>query len=349
MVSVYALACTAVLVTSTLVVALLTPVSIWTGKRLGLVDVPGGRRTHLGRVPRTGGLGLYPAFAATLIVSLTFPIPRTDPLEAIRLTGILLGMGIVWCVGLMDDWLGLSPWLQLGGLLVAALVAVRFKVFIEVFNSPLGDRQVWVDWYAMLPITLVWIAGLSGTVNMLDGLDGLATGVTAISALVLFVHMLRLGQLSVSLLPLALLGCCIGFLPYNLSPARIFLGGGAYLLGYALATLSIVAGAKVASLLLTLWLPIVDVLWQVYTRRRRGQAIGLGDRGHLHFRLQDRGWDQKQIVLAYYGVTLVLGGVALLASSRLLKLSVLTIAAVLMAAALATLARNGEDKTATGR
>ena len=154
--------------------------------------------------------------------------------------------------------------------------------------------------------------GMTGTVNMLDGLDGLATGVTAIAALVLFVHMLRLGQYSVSLLPLALLGCCLGFLPLQLLPRRAsFLGGGAYVLGFALATLSIVAGAKVASALLVLWVPIVDVVWQVYSRWRRGQPMALGDRGHLHFRLQDLGWPRRRIVLLYYAITALLGAVAL--------------------------------------
>jgi len=326
---------------------LLTPVAIRLGERWNLVSTPGGRRKHKGRVVRIGGLGLFPAF---LIATLTtWGLPRDDPLELTRLAGVLVGMGVVWAFGLLDDRFDLPKWAQITGLVLAALIGILFKVFIEVFNNPFTDRQMKVDWYLMVPLTVLWLAGMSSTVNMLDGLDGLATGVTALASLILLVHMLRLGQHSVSLLPLALLGCCLGFLPYNLSPARIFLGGGAYLLGYAVGALSIVAGAKVASALLVVWVPIVDVAWQIYARWRRGQAVTLGDRGHLHFRLRDLGWSQNAIVLLYCAITGTLGAVALLVSSRMLKFLVLVIVGLAIAGALATLTRLGGDRTEVGR
>lgn len=325
----------------------LTPLSIRLGKRLGLVAVPGGRRTHEGKVVRIGGLGLYPAFLVATLC--TLGVARQDPLELTRLIGVLLAMGIVWLVGLIDDRYSLSAMAQLGGLVLASAVAILFAVIVERFNSPFSAQQIVVDWYIMVPITLAWLVGMSGTMNVVDGLDGLATGITAISALVLFLHMLRLGQYSVSLLPLALVGCCLGFLPYNYAPARVFLGGGAHMLGFALGTLSIIAGAKVASALLVLWVPIMDVAWQVYARSRRGQSVGLGDRGHLHFRLQDLGWDTRRIVWLYWGVTLALGAVALLVSSRLLKLAVLLGGAVGVAVALATLTHISGDETPSGR
>lgn len=326
----------------------LTPVAIRLGRRHGLVDLPGGRRRHVGPVVRIGGLVLFPAFVLATLASLVMHVPRTDPLEITRLTGVLLGMGIVWAMGLLDDRFRLSFWGQLTGLVVATLVAVLFKVFVEMFNNPFIDSQVVVDWYVMLPITLVWVVGMTGTINMLDGLDGLATGVTGISAVVLFAHMLRLGQQSVALLPLALVGCCVGFLPYNYSPARIFLGGGAFVLGFGLAVLSIVAGAKVASALLVLWLPIVDVIWQVYSRWRRGQPVGLGDRGHLHYRLRDLGWPQGRIVLMYYGITACLGAIALLSSSRLLKFAILVLAGLIIITVLVFLTRGRSNQIETG-
>lgn len=300
-----------------------TPWAIWLGERLQIVDTPGGRRQHGRCVVRLGGLFIYPAFLIAALFPLLVGIPRNDPLEVTRLIGVLIGMGVVWLVGLVDDCVELGFWPQFMGLVLAALVAIRFKVFIEVFNNPLTDGQIKVDWYLMMPITLSWLVGMSTTVNVLDGLDGLATGVVGISALVLFIHMLRLRQYSVSLLPLALLGCCLGFIPYNFDPARIFLGGGAYMLGYTIGALSIVAGAKVASVLLLLWVPILDVIWQIYSRWKREQFIGRGDRGHLHFRLRDAGYSQKQIVFGYYTVTALLGTIALLAPSRFLKLAVL--------------------------
>jgi len=325
---------------------LFTWCAIRIGTRWNLVALPGGRRTHEGAVVRIGGLGLYPAF---LLASLmTWALPRSDPLEMTRLVGVLLSLAIVWIVGLLDDRYKLPAWGQAMGLLLAALVAIAFKVFIELFNSPFTDGQIKVDWYVMLPLTLVWLVGMSNTMNWLDGLDGLATGVTAIAALVLFVHMRRLGQYSVSFLPLALLGCCLGFLPFNLGRARIFLGGGAYLLGHALGVLSIVSGAKVATALLVLWVPIVDVAWQIYARWRRGQSPGLGDRGHLHYRLLDLGCSPKWIVLIYCTITAILGTVALVVSSRLLKLAILVGVAFLISAGLAILSRKVEHDLKPG-
>jgi len=324
-------------------VLLLTPLTIRLGARWNLVAVPGGRRQHHGRVVRIGGLPLYPAFVVATLT--TLGIARNDPQELARLAGVLLSTGLVWVLGLLDDRFELPSWAQLAGLLIPALVAIAFKVFVELFNDPFTDRQVKVDWYLMLPITLVWLIGMSGTVNVLDGLDGLATGVTAIAALVMFVQMLMLGQYTVSLLPLALLGCCLGFLPYNFYPARIFLGGGAYVLGWALGSVSIVAGAKAASALLVLWLPVLDTAWQIYSRWRRGQPVGQGDRGHLHFRLQDLGWPQSRIVLLYYLLTALLGCVAIFVSSRLLKLGILVGIGLAILAGLAALTHSTKSNT----
>ncbi len=246
--------------------------------RWGLVAIPGGRRKHKGIIPVTGALAIFPAFLCAALLPVALGVQRVDSLELTRLIGILVGLGVVWLTGVLDDRFHFHFLPQFVGLLLAALIAILFKVFIELFNNPFTDAQIQVEWYVMAPLTMVWIVGITGTVNVLDGLDGLATGVTAIAAAILFVHMLRLQQYSVSLLPLALLGCCLGFLVFNSSPARIFLGGGAYLLGYALATISIVSGAKVATALLVLWPAILDVLWQGMHAgsevNRSGLAIG---------------------------------------------------------------------------
>jgi len=322
-------------------VLLLTPLAIRVGKRLNLVAIPDGRRKHIGHIVRIGGLGLYPAFLAATIA--TLGVSRNDPLELTRLAGVLLSLGLVWVLGLLDDRFELPAWTQTLGLVAASFVAIAFKVFIERFNEPFTDQQLVVDWYLMVPITVVWLMGMAGTVNLLDGLDGLATGVVGISSLVLFIHMLRLQQYTVSLLPLALLGCCIGFLVFNFNPARIFLGGGAHMLGFALGAVSIVAGAKVASALLVLWVPIIDVAWQIYRRWRSGKSPAMGDRGHLHFRLQDMGWPQRRIVLLYYGITALLGSIALLVSSALLKFGILVVIGLVVMALLAFLTQRSQS------
>ena len=149
----------------------------------------------------------------------------------------------------------------------------------------------------------------------------MAPGVGAITSAVLALHMWREGQLSVVPLPLALLGSTLGFLPYNFHPARVFMGScGAFFLGYALGTLSIVAGAKVATILLVMGVPIVDVAWIIFQRTRSRSSIFQADRRHLHHRLHDLGLSQRQIVLAYYGVSIFFGILVFLLPSRLYKL-----------------------------
>jgi UDP-GlcNAc:undecaprenyl-phosphate GlcNAc-1-phosphate transferase len=169
---------------------------------------------------------------------------------------------------------------------------------------------------------------MMNTVNWLDGLDGLASGVVAIACVVLFLNgVFRLNppQHSVAMLPLALLGATLGFLPYNRAPARIFLGSGAYFLGFTLGGLSIIGGAKMASILLVMGLPLLDVVWQIVNRLAQGKSPLLGDRGHLHFRLYDLGLSQRQIVLGYTIFCAVFGGLALAIPSRLYKLIALVV------------------------
>jgi UDP-GlcNAc:undecaprenyl-phosphate GlcNAc-1-phosphate transferase len=168
------------------------------------------------------------------------------------------------------------------------------------------------------------------TVNFLDGLDGLAATITAITSAILTIHMIREHQYSVALLPLALLGSTLGFLPFNFHPARIFMGStGAYVLGYALGTLSIIAGARVATILLVMGIPIMDVAWQAYSRWRRKQSAGAGDRGHLHYRLLSLGLSQRQIVGLYSLFAAVFGILALLISYRIYKFFALLVLGLL--------------------
>lgn len=342
-----------VFATSFLVSLALTPLAGQLGLRLGIADVPGGRRKHVGRVSRLGGAALFAAFMAAVLVITLLPEgvrPATnDPKETTRLLGVVLGAIFVFAAGLWDDARELPSWPQFVVQAAAAGIAMLFLVFIEVVNNPLTNRQIWFPWYITVPLTLFWIMGAMNTVNFLDGLDGLAAGVTAIAALVLTVHMVREGQHSVALLPLALLGSTLGFLPYNFHPARVFMGsGGSYFLGFALGTLSIVAGGKVATLLLVLGIPIMDVAWQIVARVRRRQPIGRGDRGHLHFRLADMGWSQRRIVLAYYTFCALFGGLALLISTRLYKLVALVVLGGLVAAVFVWASRRGGPSGASG-
>jgi UDP-GlcNAc:undecaprenyl-phosphate GlcNAc-1-phosphate transferase len=321
--------------------ALLTPVAAWLGRRWGLVDVPGERRRHEGITPRSGGIALYGSFllAALLAAALAHYLPAPegpDPKELRRLTGILLGSTFMFAVGLYDDRHELGALPQFATQLVASLIAISTLVFIERVMNPFTD-ELWVFplWFTGL-ITILWISGMINTVNFLDGLDGLAAGVAAILAAVLFFHMYRVGQYSVSLLPLALLGSALGFLPYNFHPARVFMGSsGSFFLGYAVATLGIVAGARMATVLLVLAVPILDVAWLILERMRTGHAIGEGDRRHLHFRLVDLGLSQRLVVLLYGLLSASFGVLNFVVSSRLFKLGALVVLGLVTIAVLA--------------
>jgi UDP-GlcNAc:undecaprenyl-phosphate GlcNAc-1-phosphate transferase len=324
-----------------LAVALIsTPLAAAWGRRHGIVDKPGGRRQHTGAIPRTGGIALFVAFMAAALLAQWLPVPRQDAKELTRFLGIAAGMVFLFVAGQIDDRYELRPGPQYAVQAIAGLIAIVFLVFIERVMNPFTDKLFIFPYYWLtVGFTLVWIMGMINTINFLDGLDGLATGVGAIVSAVLAIHMIREGQYSVALLPLALLGATLGFLPFNFSPAKIFLGSGSLILGYAIATLGIAAGAKLALLLLVLAIPIIDVAWLMISRLRAGESIGQADRRHLHFRLLDLGLSQRQVVLLYYGYCALLGASALLIGSRLLKFLALVVLGVATLGVLAWLAR----------
>ncbi len=303
-----------------------TPLAGRLACRLGIVDVPGPRRLHQGAVPRLGGVGLYVSFAAALILLLVLPqewLPvRQDPKELTRLTGLLVGSTFMVIVGLIDDRRELRPLPQFLSQLAAAGIACLFLIFIERVMNPFNDQLMIFPWPLIVGFTFFWIVGMVTTVNWLDGLDGLAGGVTAIACAVLTIHMVREGQYSVALLPLALLGSLLGFLPYNFHPARIFMGSsGSFFLGFAMGTLSIISGAKMATVLLVMGIPIIDVAWQILNRWRRDASTPWqGDLGHLHYRLLECGLSQRQIVGLMYAFSASFGLAALVISSRMYKL-----------------------------
>jgi UDP-GlcNAc:undecaprenyl-phosphate/decaprenyl-phosphate GlcNAc-1-phosphate transferase len=310
----------AVLVTALIVALVSTPLAARWGRRHGIVDEPGPRRRHQGSVPRTGGIALFAAFMVGMILSQWLPVPRQDPNELLRFVGITTGATLLFVVGLIDDRFELRPGPQYLAQALAGIVAILCLVFIERVMNPFTDEVQVFPYPLVVAFTLVWIMGMVNTINFLDGVDGLAAGVGAIVSAVLSIHMLREGQYSVALLPLALLGATLGFLPFNFPPARIFLGSGSWVLGYAIATLGIAAGAKLALLLLVLGIPIVDVAWLIVSRLRAGQSIGQADRRHLHFRLLDAGLSGRQVALLYYAYSILLGAAALFIASRMAKL-----------------------------
>jgi UDP-GlcNAc:undecaprenyl-phosphate GlcNAc-1-phosphate transferase len=320
-----------------IVSAAVTPLARRLGLRLGWVDRPGGRRQHAGDISRLGGIALYAGFTAAVLATVLLPVgwfpPRLDPKETTRLAGLLAGTGLIFLFGLLDDRYQFSSWPQYLAQFLSCFIAIGAIVFIERVNSPFGGVQIVFPWPVVWLLTIFWFMGMMNTVNWLDGLDGLAAGVGAIMSAFLAVHMIREGQLSVALLPIALLGATLGFLPFNFAPARAFMGsGGSYFLGWALAALGIIGGAKVATVLLVMGLPILDVAWLIFCRWRRGSKVSAGGRDHLHYRLLDLGFSPRQIVLGYYAWCAAFGALALWLENRLYKLiALLVLGAVALA------------------
>ncbi len=334
-----------------------TPLAGRLSFRLGIVAQPGGRRRHTGSIPKLGGLAV---FAAWLVgIGLTYwLLPPANPADALRLRGVVFGSLVVVVGGLLDDRYDLPPVAQLLIQLAGALIAILHIIFIEVFTNPLPGNTLWESiplfqvegtlvwiWRPLaLFFTVFWIMGMINAINFLDGLDGLAAGVCLIASAFFAYHSYNLAQETVPLFPLALAGALLGFLPFNFSPARIFLGSaGAYFLGYQMATLSILSPAKLSTALLVMAVPIIDVAWQIVSRIRHGKHPMRGDRGHLHFRLSDRGLPTSRIVLGYYAVAILFGLIAVLVASPLMKVALLIGLSAGVVALLMRLSRNEES------
>lgn len=296
--------------------------------KVGAVDVPkDNRRMHNHPIPRQGGLAIFLGFLIAVVL-----FADLDK----QVQGILLGSVIIVTVGAIDDIVPLPALLKFAVQIVAAGVAVAFGVRIEFIANPI----FWSDTPSLyfggwsIPITLFWIVGITNSINLIDGLDGLACGVSAISSLSILVISLVLEQVNVAILLAAILGACLGFIPYNLNPARIFMGDtGALFLGYVLSTVSVIGLLKFYTIisftvpLLALALPIFDTCFAIIRRLLKGQNPMSPDRGHFHHRLIDMGLSQKQAVAVLYSISAVLGlSAVLIATSGAMKALILVFA-----------------------
>lgn len=336
--------------------AFLIPALTRVAHQLGLLQAPtSDRHVHTKPVPRIGGLGLFVAFVVGVGATFWLPVERF-PVEVERIALLLAGAVLIVAVMLYDDLVGIAPLPKLAWQVVAAgmIIVPRLRgpdhgLVIEQFNSPFGG-VIHLPVLLAMVFTLFWIVGMMNTLNWVDGLDGLAGSVTLTVSTVLFVHTFFYPagnpEFTISLLPLALGAAVIGFLPYNWNPARIIMGDtGSMFLGYALAVISIIGGAKIATALLTLWLPILDVAWVILYRLLNGSSPLRADRGHLHHRLLDLGWSQQQVVLLFAGISAALGAASLLLPWPGLKLYALIGVSVVGLVVLAGLARRSNRMT----
>ena len=318
----------AALLTAAIVAFITTPVVRSLAFRVGAVDVPrDSRRMHNHPIPRMGGLAIFFGF----ILSALIFVPLDAPLR-----GMLLGAVIIVILGIFDDIYALPALPKLLVQIVAATVAVLMGNQIEILSNPniFSSNPYWDLGILSVPISVFWIVGITNAVNLIDGLDGLACGVSTISSMTMLVIALTVAEADVALLMAALAGGCIGFLPYNLNPAKIFMGDtGSTFLGFILATVSIEGLFKSYAIIsfavpfLMLGLPIFDTCFAIFRRVSHGQSPMAPDRGHIHHRLIDMGFNQKQAVAVLYVISAILGlSAVVLTTTNVLRAMVVLLA-----------------------
>ncbi len=306
------------------VTLLLTPLVRYLSNRWGLVDQPDARKVHRTPMSRLGGVAIYlgvmSAIAAQGIGEVYFGWGGsfTATSQRVTLWGVLIGMTLVFLVGLVDDLRNLTPIVKFVGQLVAASVVVFAGVRIDYIGNPVGGGLLALGTLS-IPVTLLYIVGFTNIINLIDGLDGLAAGVSAIAGGTLFLLAVQGNHFEAAALAAVLIGSCIGFLRWNFHPASIFMGdSGALFLGFTLATISLLGAMKTTAAialavpLLIVGVPLFDTASAIVRRWWHGRPIGEADRGHIHHRLLGRGFDQRQTVIIIYiwSIALAVGGYA---------------------------------------
>jgi len=327
---------------ATLIIALLasffvclvfTPVVILFARRRGIVDQPDGvKKLHKKPTPLLGGLAIFLSFN---LVMLFYSWYRNDLIgDTIILKnifGIFLGSCFLAVGGYLDDKYNLKPRYQILWPIAAVMSVIVCGIGIDSMTNPFGQGMVSLNnfdwnlfWYQGFPykitlfadlFTFVWLMGMMYTTKFLDGLDGLVSGITTIGAFVLFFLSLsrEVAQPETALLAIILAGVTLGFLIFNFHPARIFLGeGGSLFMGFMLGSLAIISGGKIATTLLVMGIPVLDLVWTIVRRLWAGRnPFKFSDKKHLHFRILDLGIGQRKTVLIYYALASVFGVSAL--------------------------------------
>ena len=294
----------------------LTPLARELALRVGALDHPGPRRIHAAPTPRLGGLAIA---AAVLLVAwaarvLPGPARELDPRPLLGLTCAALP---ILLLGVFDDIRGAGPWAKLAVQACAALVLAAFGYGVPLLSNPFGTVLVTGVW--SVPLTVLWVLGLTNAINLIDGLDGLAAGVVAIACGALWVTARAHGDFYVMFIATLLLGACSGFLWWNRPPARVFMGDtGSQFLGLTLSALSLLENRKgTAALtlllpLVALGLPIADSTLAFARRLARGKHVFRGDAGHIHHRLLAAGLSPRRALMVLWTLSALFGGAAIL-------------------------------------
>lgn len=298
-----------------------------------IVDVPGGRKKHHQPTPLLGGAGVIVAFIIGCI--LMWPFLTKGYLLPKHLIGLFIASGVILIGGVLDDKYNLSPLKQIAFPIVAALVVVASGIGVEYITNPFGGTfdLASIEWtvftYNNLPysitvfadlLTLCWLMGTTYTTKFLDGLDGLVAGVTIIGAVIIAIlsQQQDVFQPETAALALIIAAAFAGFLVFNWHPARIFLGeSGSVFAGFIIGVLAIISGSKIATTLLIIGIPLLDLIWVIIKRIFIHKTSPVkADRTHLHMQLVDSGLSTRQAVLLLYLLTASFGASSLFLTSE---------------------------------
>lgn len=327
-----------ILVLACTVTFFLAPAARWLAFRWGAVDQPGGRKIHRRPMARLGGLAVFGGFCAPwgglYLVGNRVALAFQDYEKVMAV--LMLGGLAMLVLGTVDDLRGLSAGRKFMVQLAVAIGLYYGGFRIVVLSNPFGAPFA-LSWLS-LPISVLWIVGLTNAINLLDGIDGLAAGVTACIALALALINILGGNILVALLTLSLAGACLGFLPYNFSPARQFLGdSGSLFIGLVLACIGMLSLFKAATAtflvvpLLLFGLPLYDTASVMVGRALRGAPIFGADKTHVHHRLLQFGLNHRQAAILLYVLTALLGAFAVVLSLRQASATVLKVSGLVLA------------------
>lgn len=293
-----------------------TPVVKKFASAIKAFDMPNDRKVHVLPVPRLGGLAIYLGFMMAVAAGFSLAASGGTDIDLRTIGGILLGASLLLLVGVVDDVRTLRPTTKLVWQIIATGLIIFFGVEINFITNPFNGLLA--IGALSIPLTLLWVVGVTNAINMIDGLDGLAAGVTAISCMALFFVALRTHQIGAAFLMLALGGAVLGFLRYNFFPASVFLGdSGSMFLGFILAASAIIGVLKttlVVALIvpvLILGVPIFDTLFAIGRRLKSGKHPFEADNKHIHHMLLRAGFNKREAVLSIYIACFLLSFLAL--------------------------------------
>ncbi|MGA2194566.1 MAG: MraY family glycosyltransferase [Bryobacteraceae bacterium] len=287
-------------------------------RRFGWVDQPDRRKVHRRPIPRAGGIAILFGFAAALALVRFSPLWASYSVtwSPLSVCALLPAVFVAFATGLLDDILGLKPWMKILGQILAAALACNAHVQIHGIGGYTAAGTWW-----QVPLTILWLVGCANAFNLIDGLDGLATGVGLFATATAFLSARLTGNSALALVTAPLLGALLGFLPYNFSSASIFMGDcGSLTVGFLLGCFGVIWSQKSATLLgmtaplIAMAIPLLDTALAISRRFLRGQAIFAADRGHIHHRLLARGFTPRRIAYLLYATAGLLAGLSLLMS-----------------------------------